>query len=770
MRNLFRTIVMVLAAAFVLPLIVIQATNSAWAEPVKVRAAAHDGYGRIVFNWLSPVPFKADAAGGQLVVSFGRPIEPALTGVVLNLSKYLSDAVAGDDGHSVVFSLKEGFEVRGFDMGAAVVIDIVETAKVKQTAEKSSKSSPKRFPLIPFRNSYSAEYLKAIDAIRRGDFSTALRELEPLAEQGKVLAQRYLGLMYEQGYGGQKDLKTAFKWYTLAAKQGAAIDQTKLGWMYLEGHGVPKNYKTAIKWFTLAAEQGNGGSQRSLGWVYEKGMGVQQDYDIAFKWYTLAGDKDALERLEVAISAKEALARSNQANQANINTQAVTPSPVISKDQILRIQEALAQLGYEPGTPDGWMGKFTRRAIRDFQRENGLTITGKPSVSLLAQLERTIEEKSKSSSTTTTLTPQPKPTIAPAQVKDTTPPSINIATTITVDTDSPSVQGRVSDNNRVVQVIVNGVATDLRDGTFSFKRYVPASGTTVIIEAIDEWGNRSQKTVKLTRTITDTSDQLSFASLDPTKIRGQANRNAVALVIGVADYTRAPAALYADSDASVFSDYARRALGIPRSNIKVLTNNVASRTDLQVAIRQWLRGRIEEGKTDVYVFFAGHGLASSDGEDLYLLPYDGVPSLLDQTSLQRNELFDVIAAAKPKSATIFLDTCYSGLSRGDETLLASARPILITAKHQAAPEGFTVFSAASGLQISSGLDEAKHGLFSYYLMRGMEGLADGNGDRAITAGELHAYVLKNVKRQAVRLGREQEPELSGDVDRVLVRW
>ena len=170
------------------------------------------------------------------------------------------------------------------------------------------------------------------------------------------------------------------------------------------------------------------------------------------------------------------------------------------------------------------------------------------------------------------------------------------------------------------------------------------------------------------------------------------------------------------------------------------------------------------------MFFAGHGLASPDGKDLYLLPYNGEPSLLDGTALLRRELFEVIGKAKPKSATIFLDTCYSGLSRGKETLLASARGIVVTPKPQSIPSGFTVLSAASGQQISSGLKEAKHGLFSYYLMKGMEGGADANGDKKITAGELHAYLAKRVQKQAVRLGREQTPELSGDGERVLVRW
>ena len=37
--------------------------GQAKAEPVKVRAATHDGYGRIVFNWPTPVPFKIKAVG-----------------------------------------------------------------------------------------------------------------------------------------------------------------------------------------------------------------------------------------------------------------------------------------------------------------------------------------------------------------------------------------------------------------------------------------------------------------------------------------------------------------------------------------------------------------------------------------------------------------------------------------------------------------------------------------------------------------------------------
>ena len=78
----------------------------------------------------------------------------------------------------------------------------------------------------------------------------------------------------------------------------------------------------------------------------------------------------------------------------------------------------------------------------------------------------------------------------------------------------------------------------------------------------------------------------------------------------------------------------------------------------------------------------------------------------------------VIAAANPRSVTVFLDTCYSGTTRGTDMLIAS-RPIAIKAIKSAIPDNFTVFSAAAGDQTSKPLNEAQHGMFSYYLMKGM---------------------------------------------------
>jgi uncharacterized caspase-like protein len=245
------------------------------------------------------------------------------------------------------------------------------------------------------------------------------------------------------------------------------------------------------------------------------------------------------------------------------------------------------------------------------------------------------------------------------------------------------------------------------------------------------------------------------------------NKDALALIVGVDGYENTPArAIYADSDAKAFTDYANEKLGIPSNRIKTLVNNGADEKGMLLAVKEWLSRASKKNKSDVYVFFAGHGLASQDGEKMYLLPYDGSPRLLDKTAILRDELFTDIAAANPRSVTVFLDTCYSGETRGNEMLIAG-RPIGIRALKQSIPDKFTLMTAAAGDQIANPLKEAKHGMFSYFLMKGMEGVADSNKDNKITALELHEYVKENVWQQS---SSKQSPELQGNENRVLVQF
>ena len=100
-------------------------------------------------------------------------------------------------------------------------------------------------------------------------------------------------------------------------------------------------------------------------------------------------------------------------------------------------------------------------------------------------------------------------------------------------------------------------------------------------------------------------------------------------------------------------------------------------------------------------------------------------------------------------------------------MLIASRPVVLVSKKQSVPDNFTVMTAAAGDQTAKPLEEAKHGMFSYFLMKGMEGEADANQDNRITAGELHSYVRTNVIQQS---SGSQTPELQGDANRVLVQF
>jgi len=135
--------------------------------------------------------------------------------------------------------------------------------------------------------SWSANLQKGLDAAKRGDFTTALKEWKPLAEKGNINAQFNLGEMYRRGDGVSLDYQTAIKWHKLAAEQGYAPSQFNLGEMYRRGGGLPLDYKTGLKWHKLAAEQNFALSQSNLGFMYANRQGVSQDLIYAHMWGNL---------------------------------------------------------------------------------------------------------------------------------------------------------------------------------------------------------------------------------------------------------------------------------------------------------------------------------------------------------------------------------------------------------------------------------------------------------------------------------------------------
>jgi uncharacterized protein len=102
-------------------------------------------------------------------------------------------------------------------------------------------------------------------AYTKGDYTTTLRLLRPLAEQGNASAQVRLGFLYHKGRGVTQDYAAAMSWYLKAAEQGNAGAQCNLGQMYFGGQGVTQDYAAAVSWYRKAAEHGDASAQYNLG-------------------------------------------------------------------------------------------------------------------------------------------------------------------------------------------------------------------------------------------------------------------------------------------------------------------------------------------------------------------------------------------------------------------------------------------------------------------------------------------------------------------------
>jgi hypothetical protein len=344
---------------------------------------------------------------------------------------------------------------------------------------------------------------------------------------------------------------------------------------------------------------------------------------------------------------------------------------------------------------------------------------------------------------------------------------------VDVNHSKPTADGEffiyIKSNGETASLKINGEEIGgSSDGDYQIKRYArPGQSAELTVIAKDASGNTYTKTITVNRPLAASSPK--FAALNPVQVKKQPERDAVAIIIGIADYKNFPRADFANDDARIFYDYVVRALGVKPENIKLLVDGDADQAEIYRAFRAWLPIKVR-ASTDVYVYYSGHGLPSANGQELYLLPPRADRDFIDKTAISQAEINAAIQAAKPKSVTVFLDSCYSGQARSGETLIASARPVALKTAKQLFPDNFTVITASQSDQISSSSPDLKHGIFSYYLMRGMEGDADSNRDGRITAGEMHAYLSEQVSRQAGMMNRKQEPQLLGDANRVLVGW
>jgi hypothetical protein len=245
-----------------------------------------------------------------------------------------------------------------------------------------------------------------------------------------------------------------------------------------------------------------------------------------------------------------------------------------------------------------------------------------------------------------------------------------------------------------------------------------------------------------------------------TFVPGAPQPTAFAIVVGIEHYPSLPAPTGARADAEQFAQVARQTLGVPASHLRVLLDGEASRARIERDLA-WASASVPSGGR-IYVYFSGHGAPDPVKGTSYLVPVDGDPQYLPNTSLPLDNVVQQLRSSKAKEVIMFTDACFSG-SGGRSVLAPGARPI-VRVKSVPTPGNIVLFSASGGAEISGPTSDGKAGLFSAYVLQGLgNGHADLNGDGQISLKELIDYVAPRVTREAAKANRAQHPVLrSGD--------
>ncbi|MBI3815459.1 MAG: caspase family protein [Nitrospinae bacterium] len=242
-------------------------------------------------------------------------------------------------------------------------------------------------------------------------------------------------------------------------------------------------------------------------------------------------------------------------------------------------------------------------------------------------------------------------------------------------------------------------------------------------------------------------------------IKAKPNKNAYAIVIGIENYRqKLPKADYAVADAKTMTEYLTKVMGYPEENVVTLINDRALKSDFEKYFEKWLFNNVEKDGF-VFIYYSGHGAPNVKTGDAFLVPYDGDPSFIDQTGYSLKRLYEALGKLPAKEIIVALDSCFSGAG-GRSVIAKGARPLVMTMESLAIPSKVAVISASSGDQISSTYEEKGHGLFTYFMMKGLKGEGDTNGDGRIEIGELFEYIKPQVERIARKVyNNEQLPQL-----------
>ena len=233
------------------------------------------------------------------------------------------------------------------------------------------------------------------------------------------------------------------------------------------------------------------------------------------------------------------------------------------------------------------------------------------------------------------------------------------------------------------------------------------------------------------------------------------NADNYAVVIGIERYSDIPEAEFAEHDAAAVRDHLA-ALGFPQRNIVSLIGAKATKTGLIKELETWLPQNVGPNST-VFVYYSGHGAPDVKTGRSYLVPWDGDPQFLDDTGYPVERLYQKLGQLKAKRVIVALDACFSGVG-GRSVLAKGLRPLVNQVSAELAPGKVVALTASGANQAAGAYPRQGHGLFTYYLLRGLNGDA-ADKDGRVTVASLYASLAARVQDEARKAGADQAPQL-----------
>jgi tetratricopeptide (TPR) repeat protein len=260
---------------------------------------------------------------------------------------------------------------------------------------------------------------------------------------------------------------------------------------------------------------------------------------------------------------------------------------------------------------------------------------------------------------------------------------------------------------------------------------------------------------------------IKLPDVDSSIPRGKKiNKDAIAVIIGNRDYKKAKRVNYAINDVRAVKNYLISTFGFRSGNIFHLENATQSDFYLYFGNKDSHKGKlfnaVKPRESDVFIYYSGHGAPGLKDKSAYFVPVEADPQYLELGGYPVDLLYRNIERLPARSVTIVMDACFSGTD-----LFENISPMVVTVSTPVLRmENAVVLSSSGSEQVSTWLNERRHGLYTYFFLKGIKDRsADVDKDGKISFDEIHGYLAdptEGVPYYARRIhGVEQNPTIEG---------